>query len=87
MLEHRTIKTVKSDIGILIRLLRKQEKLTQEELAEKLGLSRMTIKNIESGQNATLETFFKILRHFDVLDNFASLIEEEISNRQYKSLY
>ena len=61
--------------------------MTQEDLAKKLGLSRMTIKNIESGQNATLDTFFKILQHFGLLEDFANPVLSEISNRQYESLY
>ncbi len=87
MLEPTTVKSVRTNIGKLIKLLRKQDRLTQEQLAERLGLSRMTIKNIEAGQNATLETLFKILKHFDILENFAGLINDEISNRQYDSLY
>lgn len=50
-------------------------------------MSRMTIKNIESGQNATLDTVFKILQHFCLLEDYASRVMDEIENRQYKSLY
>lgn len=36
---------------MLVKLLRDRDVLTQEQLAEKLGLSRLTIQNLESGKN------------------------------------
>lgn len=40
----------------LIRDLRIKAKLSQEELAEKSGLSRTTISNIESGKTESMST-------------------------------
>ena len=42
------IKDVKSEIGQLVKSLRKKQKLSQQELAEQLDLSRITIQNLES---------------------------------------
>lgn len=87
MLNVVTIKEVKVKTGELVRTMRKQEKLSQEQLGERLGLSRITIKNLESGQNATLDTLFKVLQYFDLLQRYIDLINNEISNRNYNSLY
>ena len=43
-------------MGELIRDLRNKAKMSQEELAEKSGLSRTTISNIESGKTESMST-------------------------------
>ncbi|MET3981757.1 transcriptional regulator with XRE-family HTH domain [Mucilaginibacter sp. UYP25] len=87
MLNVVNIKDVKLKAGELTKTLRKRENLSQEQLAEKLGLSRYTITNLESGQNATLDTLFKILQYFDMLEAFNGFIDNEINNRNQESLY
>lgn len=46
-----------------VKLLRKQKKLTQTQLAEKSGLSLRTIQRIESGQS--LKGFYFKSHHKD----------------------
>lgn len=41
---------MKSDIGNKIKSLRKQKKITQQELADRIGLNRATISNYEVGR-------------------------------------
>ena len=66
-----------------IRELRKQRKLSQEELADAVGTTRQTITSIEVGKyTASLPLAYKIARYFglhieDVFD--FSEIDEEIS--------
>ena len=50
------IKDVKTEIGKLVKSLHKKQKLSQQELAEQLDLSRITIQNLESGKNFTIDT-------------------------------
>ena len=50
------IKDVKLEIGQLIKSYRKQQKLSQQDLAAQLELSRITIQNLESGKNFTIDT-------------------------------
>jgi len=46
--------------------LRKQYKLSQEELAQAVGVTRQTITSIEVGKyTASLVLAYKIARHFD----------------------
>jgi len=87
MFDNITIKDVKTGIGSLVKTLRSREALTQEQLAEKLGLSRLTIQNLESGRNPTMDTLLKVLQHFDLLGGFNSYIESEIRNNNQQSLY
>lgn len=48
-----------------IQELRKQGKVTQEELAMALGVTRQTIISLENGKyNASLQLAFKIARFF-----------------------
>lgn len=81
------IKDVKTETGDLIRLVRKKQGLTQEQLAEILDISRITIQNLESGKNVTLDTLLKVFQHFDLLERFHHYIGEEIKNNNYDSLY
>ena len=49
-----------------IQELRKQNKVTQEELASALGVTRQTIISLENGKyNASLQLAFKIARFFE----------------------
>ena len=64
-----------------IRELRKERKLSQEELAEAVGTTRQTITSIEMGKyTASLPLAYKIARYFglsieEVFD-FSSLEDE-----------
>ena len=53
------------DVKTAIPALRKQHKLTQEELALAVGVTRQTITSLEVGKyTASLVLAYKIARHF-----------------------
>ncbi len=87
MASSTSIKDVKLATGELIRLLRKQQNLSQEELAEKMGVSRMTIQKLEAGKNATIDTLLKAFRQFELLEKFKELIDNQKNSQSYPSLY
>lgn len=87
MINSITIKDVKMRIGTLVRVLRKQEGISQEELGEKLNLSRITIQNLEAGKNPTMDTYLKVLQYFDLLAQFDNYVKQEIHNHNLPSLY
>ena len=61
-----------------IQELRKQIKVTQEELALALGVTRQTIISLENGKyNASLQLAFKISRFFGKSIEDIFLFEEE----------
>lgn len=51
----------RQNIGNIVRTFRKQKGLTEDQLAEKAGVSRQVLRNVESGAgNPTLATLDKI---------------------------
>jgi len=86
--ETAKIKDVKLEIGQLIKSMRKRNSISQQELAEKLSLSRVTIQNLESGKNFTIDTLLLVLQHFDLLNVLNELLKDKRSeNEQIESLY
>ena len=64
-----------------IKELRKQQKISQEELALEVGVTRQTITSIEVGKYiASLPLAFKIARYFGLAieDIFEFVDEEEL---------
>lgn len=54
-------------VGIVIKSLRIQRKLTKEGLAAELGISESTIKKYENGERAlSITNLFKIIDYFKV---------------------
>ena len=62
-----TIKDIKLSIGKICREKREAQKLSRDELATLLNLSRNTIQNIEMGKNSTIDNLLKVAYHFDLL--------------------
>ena len=61
-----------------IQELRKHDKVTQEELALALGVTRQTIISLENGKyNASLQLAFKISRFFGKSIEDIFIFEEE----------
>lgn len=82
------IKDLKEEIGLLVKSYRKRDKLSRKVLAEQLNVSRITIQNLESGMNFTIDTLLKVLQHFDAmvaLNDF--IIEKRKENDEVESLY
>ncbi len=82
------IKDIKLEIGQLVKSFRKRDKISQEELAEKLNLSRITIQNLEAGKNFTIDTLLKVLQHFDLLNSLDEILKDKRNdNENIESLY
>lgn len=88
MIKSTEIFDVKQNIGQLVRSLRKSNDLSQMELAGLLDISRITIQNLESGNNFTIDTLLKVMRHFDMLETINTKVlkyKDQVLN--VKSLY
>lgn len=60
-----------------IRELRREEKITQEQLSKFVGVSRQSIVAIEKGKyNPSLELAFKIAKQFDCTIEHVFCFEE-----------
>ncbi len=83
-----TIVHVKQKIALAIKTLRKKENLSQAELATLLVVSRITIQNLESGKNFTIDVLLKALQYFNLLEEVNTQIDTAIeTNKNTISLY
>lgn len=87
MLKVVTIKDVKVKLGEICKQHRKIHRLSREDLATALDLSKTTIQNFENGKNSTLDTTLKIANHFDLLDNFYQSLKAVEISKSIKSMY
>ncbi len=61
------MKTYSKIFGVRIKLLRKEQKLRQHDIAEKLNLSRQAISKYERGEREPgLDVLMKMAEYFDV---------------------
>ena len=61
-----------------IKELRKQNKVTQDELALAVGVTRQTIISLENGRyNASLQLAYKIAKYFNLGIEEVFIFEEE----------
>jgi len=60
-------------IGENLKQMRLNANISQTDFAERSGLSRQTISNIENGSNSTLETLIIYLRQLNKLDELEHL--------------
>lgn len=75
-------------VGVVVRRLRKERKLSQEVLSGLAGLARSHLAMIESGdKKANFETIWKLANAFGIMPHeLVCLIEEEIMS-EYRSIY
>ena len=73
---------VEKEIGQFVRVVRKRHDLTQEELAQLLSISRITVQNLEAGKNFTIDTLLKVLEHFDLLKELNTLVKDKRNEQE-----
>ena len=66
------------EIGLQIKSHRLRKNFTQEALAAKAGVNRVTIGEIEKGRSSSLLTFVQVLRAIGKLEIFNHLLQENI---------
>ena len=64
-------------LGNLIRSIRKENGLTQTQLAEKVNLRQATISDIENGQSSYTDLIFKILNVLGVQVKIEKIAKDE----------
>lgn len=87
MFQRVKVSDVRLQIGQHLRALRKRQRMSQQELADLIGVSRVTVYNIESGKNANIDTWLLILEHFDALAEFSHFMVQQNDAIDTGSLY
>ncbi|MCD8491974.1 MAG: helix-turn-helix domain-containing protein [Geovibrio sp.] len=72
-----TTKAIIKIIGERLQQARLNRNITQQDLANSIGVSSKTISNIEQGKNYNLSVLIDILRKFNMLENIDGLIPEQ----------
>ena len=73
------------EIGKSLKQLRKNQKYSQQQLAEQIGVSRRLIGDIEAGKGTSLLIFVKLLKVFDKSDLLLDILHS--SNVSPKELF
>jgi len=69
-------KAIIREIGGRIKRKRLAANLSQQELAEKAGISRKVISEFEGGSSITISTFIRILRGLNSLEELEHFLPE-----------
>ena len=64
-----------SELAEDIRTWRRLRNLTMEQVAERAGVSRSVVSNLENGGGATLENTLRVARALGILDVLASALD------------
>ena len=63
-------------IGERMKEIRLRKNMTQEEIAWRAGISKLSVVNAEAGKNISLATLIAILRQLSMIENLELLIPE-----------
>jgi len=73
---HKSPEALSSDIGAKIERLRLSRNITQAELAQDAGVSERTLRRLESGDGATLDSFVRVLSALRLSENLDLLVPD-----------
>lgn len=65
------------ELGSRIRTLRKQAGLSQQDLADHIGTTRIRIGEIERGKNTSILFILRILKVFNLMNDFEAIFTIE----------
>ena len=65
---------VLEEVGTRIKVLRKNKGYNQQQLADKIGVSRKHISDIEAGRGTSLLIFIKLLKEFNKAEKLLEIL-------------
>lgn len=71
-----TNETIFRELGTRVQQFRIGEGLSQQQLAERAGVTRKTLTNLEGGAPVSFETYLNVLRALGLLGNLNILVPE-----------
>lgn len=71
------------DLGRKIKLYRISMEMSQQELADKTGISKRSISRIEQGESVQISSLFTILIALNLGDNIEMLVPDQSKRPSY----
>jgi transcriptional regulator with XRE-family HTH domain len=66
------------EIGMAIRRMRLQRNMTQQDLAARAGIDRLTVGKLENGNSTSLLTLIQILRTLEQLEKLSGFEDQPV---------
>lgn len=73
-------KTILGELGQRLARVRKQQGVTQTELAEEAGIGVATLRRIESGQSGQMDSWIKIMKALRMTASLEALLPENFDS-------
>lgn len=68
------------ELGKRLARIRKQQRLSQTQLAEEAGLGVATLRRIEAGRDSQMESWLKIMKSLQMISAIDALLPERFNS-------
>ena len=75
-----------AELGARLARVRKQQRISQQQLAEQAGLGVATLRRIEAGQDSQLSSWIKLLKVLGRTSAIDSLVPEKFESPMAEAL-
>lgn len=79
-LQFKSLPELQRELGRRVRQLRLSRNIDQWTAAEKAGITRTAVQNLEAGRGSTVETLLRILKAINYLEGIEILAPEPTVN-------
>ena len=79
-MQFRSPEELQKELGKRIRQLRLFRNITQKSVAEKAGVTRAALQNLEAGRGSSVQTLLRVLKALNYLEGIESLAPEPTIN-------
>ena len=80
VLQFKSPQELQVELGRRMRLLRLSRNLDQRTVAERAGIARAALQNLESGRGSSVQTFLRTLKALNYLEGIEILAPEPTIN-------